>query len=146
MNDMEKFEEILKRIDKISVSVKKLEERVTKLEGKRELKKPTVGDLDIIGSKLQGKVDKLGQQKLIIIALRHKPKQSKSDLLNILLKWGIKKTIHKWFRGSNFKHRLLDTGIIMKDGTNSNGEDLYSLTITKGTPNADKLIQNHNLQ
>lgn len=139
---MEKIEEI---IHEISTRLKKLEERVTELEEEKP-KIPSMTNLDKVGSKLQGKVDSLGQQKLIIISLRYKPKQSKSDLLDILLKWGIKKTIHKWFKGSNFKLRLLDTGIIMKDGKNSDGEDVYSLTITKGIPQADKLIQDHNLQ
>ena len=142
-DNMEKFEE---SVDEMSVRLKKLEERVTKLERKKEVETLSMTDLDIVGSKLQGKVDSIGQQKLIIISLRCKPKQSKSDLLDILLKWGIKKTIHKWFKGNNFKSRLVDTGIIMKDGKNSNGKDVYSLTITKGMPQADKLIQDHNLQ
>jgi len=143
MNELPK---ILEKIDKVNDSVKKLEERISKLEGSVGSEKPSINNLDFIGSKLQGKVDKIGQQKLIIIALRHKPKQSKSDLLGILLKLGVKKTIHKWFMGSNFKHRLLDTGIIMKDEKNSNAEDLYSLTITKGIPKADELIQEYHLQ
>jgi len=142
-NNMEKFEETL---NEISVRLKKLEGRVTELEEKKELEPPSMTDLDIVGSKLQGKVDSLGPQKLIIISLRCKPKQSKSDLLDILLKWGVKTTIHKWFKGNNFKSRLVDTGIIMKDGKNSNDKDVYSLTITKGIPQADKLIQDHNLQ
>jgi uncharacterized protein YdcH (DUF465 family) len=134
---MDKFSKIWEKINEIDERVKKL-----------EVNKPEISSSSpfyTIGIKFKDKVDEIGQQKLILIALRFKPKQSKSDLLNVLLSWGIKNTIYKWFRGSNFKQRLLDIGLIMKDGKNTNNEDTFSLTISKGIPKADELIEKYEL-
>jgi len=130
---------------KIWEKINEIDERVKKLEGNVELEIPSKNKLDTIGSKLQGKVEKINIQGLIIIGLYFKPKQSKSDLLTLLLRWGVKKTVHGWFKGSNFKARLLDSGIIMKDGKNLD-DDLYSLTITKGIPKANELIEKFDLK
>ena len=136
----------MSEIDELKKRIIKLENRVTKLEENSEhIESGIKNNLDNIGLKLQGKIDSIGQQKLIIIALRFKPQQSKSNLLDVLMNWGMKKTIHKWFRGGNFNNRLLNNGIIRKDGTNSDNEDLFSLTISKGIPKADELIQKYEL-
>ena len=137
----------MNEISKIWEKINEIDERVKKLENtNQEIEFPSANKLQSLGIKLQGKIEKIGPQGLIIIALRYKPKHSKSDLLNILLNLGVKKTIHGWFKGSNFKWRLLDSGIIMKDGINSNNEDLFSLTITKGIPKADELIKKYSLK
>lgn len=133
------------RIDDLEKKLIELESRVSKLEKNPDNLVSSKNKLDDISLKLQGKVDKIGQQNLIIIALYHKPKQSKSDLLNTLLSWGIKKTIYKWFQGGNVNNRLLNPGIILKDGQNAKNEDLFSLTVTKGMPKAEELIKKYNL-
>ncbi|MCH7561144.1 MAG: hypothetical protein IIC67_07240 [Thaumarchaeota archaeon] len=133
------------QIDELENRLAELEKRVSKLEGILDIDF-SKSEVNNIGLKLQGKVDEIGQQKLIILILYYKPKQSKADLLGILLNWDIKKTIHKWFKGSNFKHRLLDTGFVMKDEKNSEDEDLFSLTITKGIPKAEEIIKKFNLE
>ena len=134
-----------KEIDEIYKELQQLRRRVSKLEKNPENFVPSKKKLDDLSLKLQGQVDKIGQQNLIIVALYHKPKQSKSDLLNTLLSWGIKKTIYKWLRGGNVNTRLLNPGIILKDGQNAKNEDLFSLTVTKGIPKAEELIKKYNL-
>ena len=136
----------MNKIDKFEKKLLELENRISKLEGNSEcIKNESIDELSDVGIKLQGKIDVIGSQRLIIIALRVKPKQSKSDLLDILLTWGIGKTIHGWFRGSNFNSRLLDKGLLKKVGINSNDKDLFSLTTSKGIPKADELIQKYEL-
>lgn len=140
---MTEFTRIWQKINEIDDRLKKFENTESKSIENPAKEDKTKNKLDSIGLKLQGQVDSIGQQKLILIALYYKPKQSKQDLLNVLLSWGIKNTIHKWFKGSNFKHRLLDIGLIMKDGVDSNDDDLYTLTIGKGILSANKLIEKY---
>ena len=142
---MDKFLEIWKKINEMDVRVKKLEKSSSsQLEKNNKEKSSSSNNLESLGIKLQGKVDKVGQQNLIILALKFKPRQSKTDLLNVLLNFGVSKTIHKWFKSGNLNNRLLNKGIIMIDGKNSD-EDLYSLTIPKGIPKANDLINKYDL-
>lgn len=125
--------------------IQKLERRVAKLENQRTKIKNLNTDtkLENISKKLVEKFSSLGPQYLIVIALKIKPKQTKKELENLLLSWGAKQTIHSWFKGGNFSKRLLRTGIVMRDGKNSVGEDCYSLTTVKGLKAYNELLKKY---
>lgn len=86
-------------------------------------------------------IDKIGKitiQHLVVIALHLKSKISKQDIKTTLQDWG--KPVGNWFQGRNMNNRLLNQGIIKKDGTNDNNEDLFSLT-GKGQHVAKDIIE-----
>lgn len=87
--------------------------------------------------RLAEKVDDIGTQDLIVVALRIKPKQDKEAIKGVLSDWG--KAYGSWFEGGNFSGRLIRKGLVKKDGQNNSGEDLFSLT-KKGEIEADNLI------
>ncbi len=87
--------------------------------------------------RLAEKVDEMGTQDLIVVALWQKPKQTKDEIKGVLSDWG--KAYGSWFEGGNFSGRLVKKGLVKKDGQNGSGEDLYSLT-KKGEIEADNLI------
>lgn len=150
MNELEHIIKLLEQQGKILSKIadhleSKQDDAAQHVTIKKSQNNVSANKLLSIGTKLEGKVDEIGQQGLIILALYYKPKQSKENLLNVLLSWGIKKTIHKWFKGSNFKHRLLDTGVIVKVDVDSNDQDLFSLTVPKGIPRAKELIEKYAL-
>ena len=122
--------------------IKNLEKRVSKLENKTtgSNKLNTGITLEKIIEKLADKFTTLGPHYLVIIALKIKSKQTKKELESLLSSWGAKQTVHGWFKGGNFSKRLLKTGIVMRDGKNSDGEDLYSLTTVKGMKVFDALL------
>ncbi len=90
-----------------------------------------------IEQKIVEKVDDLGTQDLIMIALRQKPKQTKAQIKQVLGDWG--KAYGSWFEGGNFSGRLVSKGLVKKDGSTDAGEDLFSLT-KKGEMEADSLM------
>lgn len=90
-----------------------------------------------IEQKIVEKVDDMGTQDLIMIALRQKPKQTKAQIREALNDWG--KAYGSWFEGGNFSGRLVNKGLVKKDGTTDAGEDLFSLT-KKGEMEADSLV------
>jgi hypothetical protein len=83
------------------------------------------------------KVDDIGTQDLILVALMLTPKQSKAQIRQVLSDWG--KAFGSWFEGGNFSGRLVKAGLVKKDGTSDAGEDLFSLT-KKGEMEADNLV------
>lgn len=103
-----------------------LEERVARLE-----KIVLSGDYS---TKKGGEVEKLvidhiddiSTQHLVVIALFLKSKQTKQEIKKMLQDWG--KAVGNWFQGGNMNNRLLNEGIIKKDGANNKNEDLFSLT------------------
>ncbi|MBI1828451.1 MAG: hypothetical protein HY222_03465 [Thaumarchaeota archaeon] len=135
------------KLSQIENKLQNLEERVLKLEKKSHDGNDgnTKGRLDNFEKKLEGKIDIIGPQNLIIFGLKLKPKQSKNELETLLISWGAKQTIRGWLKGGNFSKRLLKTGIVMKDGKNTDGDVLYSLTRVKGVQIVDDLIEKHNL-
>ena len=135
------------KLSQIEIKLKNLEERVSKLEKKRHDGNDgsTRGTLNNFEKKLEGKIDTVGPQNLTIFGLKLKPKQSKKELETLLISWGAKQTIRGWFKGGNFSKRLLKTGIVMKDGKNTDGDVLYSLTKVKGVQTVDALIEKYDL-
>lgn len=118
--------------------VKQLEDRVAKLEGLSKGKKPTSASRKTseIEGLLVAKIEEIGTQDLIVIALRLKPKQTKAELKAMLENWG--KAVGNWFQGGNFNTRLLKKSIVKKVGVDEKGDDSYSLTM-KGENLAQKL-------
>ncbi len=115
-----------------------LEKRVTKLENSKT-------SINISGSlekKILQKIDDIGIQHLVLLALKLKSKQSKNSLQTKLEQWN--KPIGTWFSGGNFNKRLLKTALIIKDGKNQNNEILYSLG-RRGIKNVKELIKKYNL-
>jgi hypothetical protein len=137
----------LDKLSQIENKLKIIEERVSKLEKKLHGVNDgdTKGRLNNFEKKLEGKIDTIGPQNLIIFGLKLKPKQSKNELETLLISWGTKQTIRGWLKGGNFSKRLLKTGIVMKDGKNTDGDLLYSLTKVKGVQTADSLIEKYDL-
>lgn len=115
--------------------VSDLQKRVASLEQAVFSKghKPARG----IEQKIVEKIDDLGTQDLIIIALLQKPKQTKAQIRQALGDWG--KAYGSWFDGGNFSGRLVNKGLVKKDGATDAGEELFSLT-KKGEMEADSLM------
>ena len=82
-------------------------------------------------------VDSIGTQDLILIALMQKPRQSKTQIRQALGDWG--KAYGSWFDGGNFSGRLVKSGLVKKDGSGDEGEELFSLT-KKGEMEAVNLV------
>lgn len=83
------------------------------------------------------KVDDIGTQDLVLVALMQKPKQSKAQIRQILDDWG--KAYGSWFEGGNFSGRLVKAGLVKKDGASDAGDDLFSLT-KKGEMESASLV------
>lgn len=117
-------------------TVQDLEKRVLRLEqavyGKKERAATNFEQA------LVGKIDEIGTQDLILLALLQKPKQTKAELRVMLADWG--KAFGSWFEGGNFSGRLVKSGLVKKDGENEKGEDIFTLT-KKGEMEADALAK-----
>lgn len=83
------------------------------------------------------KIEDVGTQDLILLALQIKPKQTKAEIRTVLADWG--KAFGSWFDGGNFSGRLVKSGLVKKDGE-SDGEETFSLT-KKGELEADTLAK-----
>lgn len=116
--------------------VSDLQKRVASLEQAvfSQGRRPSAKNLE---QKIVEKVDDLGTQDLIMMALRQKPKQTKAQIRQVLGDWG--KAYGSWFDGGNFSGRLVNKGFVKKDGTTDAGEELFSLT-KKGEMEADGLM------
>lgn len=133
---MDKFEILEKKIERLENRILKLEHQKTHVIDDSE----QIVKLENADKNLVEKFNTLGPYYLIIIALKLKSKQTKKELEALLLRWGAKQTIHGWFKGGNFSKRLQNTGILMKDGKNLEGEDYYSLTAIKGIKAYEELV------
>ncbi len=125
MNLEERLEALEKRVSKIEDTI------VPKVTAPN---RTTAFDIEGLIVK---KIDEIGTQDFIVMALNLKPKQSKSQLKTILENWG--KPVGNWFEGGNFNGRLLKKGIVKSDGADANGNDLYILT-KRGEQIADELM------
>ena len=117
-------------------TVQDLEKRVLRLEqavyGKKERAATNFEQA------LVGKIDEIGTQDLILLALLQKPKQTKAEVRAALADWG--KAFGSWFEGGNFSGRLVKSGLVKKDSENEKGEDIFTLT-KKGEMEADALAK-----
>ncbi|HJW20480.1 MAG TPA: hypothetical protein VJ571_07995 [Candidatus Nitrosotalea sp.] len=121
--------------------VKDLEKRVSKLE-KNEYAMETRKSFSNVVSKIREQINEMGIQHLIVLSLKIKPKQTRSEIEDNLRSWN--KPLGSWFRGGNFNKRLLGEGIIMKDGVNDTHESQFSLTM-RGLREVEKIISKYNL-
>lgn len=83
-------------------------------------------------------MEKAETREAIIICYRKLGKQAKTTLQENLRKWGV--PFGSWFKGGNFKNRLVDGGILVEDGEDDNGKKIYTLSI-RGRKMADELLQ-----
>ena len=117
-------------------TVQDLEKRVSRLEqafyGRKE--NAATG----FEQALVEKIDEIGTQDLILLALLRKPKQTKAEIRAVLADWG--KAFGTWFEGGNFSGRLIKSGLVKKDGENDKGEEVFALS-KKGEMEADALAK-----
>jgi len=83
-------------------------------------------------------MEKAETREAIIICYRRIGKQTKTTLQTNLRKWGV--PFGSWFKGGNFKNRLVDGGILVEDGKDEKGKTIYALSI-RGRKMADEIIQ-----
>lgn len=133
MVDSESIKELKKRLESLEKRVEQLENPANQI----------LNSSNSFESKILIKIDDIGIQNLILLALRIKSKQSRNDLKSKLVSWN--KPVGIWFRGGNFKNRLLTPHLIIRDGTNDTKEDLYSLG-SQGIKTVKNLIDKHKLQ
>ena len=133
MNKSTDTEDLKKRIES-------LEMRMDKIEISSKTNPLVIDDYEF---KIRGKIDDIGIQHLILLALKLQPKQSKQGLKTQLESWG--KPVGTWFRGGNFKNRLLKPSQIIPDGIDENKEELYSLG-SKGVKTVKNLIEKYELK
>lgn len=128
------------RLSNLENRVKDLEKRLAKLEKTKpvETQKPSSN----IVNKMREKINEIGIQHLIVLALKIKPKQTKSEIEDNLRSWN--KSLGSWFKGGNFNKRLLKAGMIMKDGETNSHEPQFSLTM-RGLKEAEKIVSKYNL-
>jgi hypothetical protein len=122
-------------VDSLDKVISDLQKRVTSLEQAvyGSTKTPARG----LEQRIAEKVDKIGTQDLILVALRLRPKQTKEQIKDVLSDWG--KAYGSWFEGGNFSGRLVKKGLVKKEGSDETG-DLFILT-KKGELEADSLIE-----
>ena len=132
MKEVEKMQDLEKRLND-------LESRVTKLE-QGETSVSQIHS-DSILPKLANKFGEISPQNIVTIALKIKPGQTKKQLISLIEGWGT--PIKKWFSTNHFKERLLDKGLVIIVGKNDKGKEIFSLSQVKGIKNADNLIQKY---
>jgi hypothetical protein len=132
-------------------TIQELEKRVARLEqavfagggdssGGKALAQ--AGSLPFDERKVVEKIDEIGTQDLILLALLRRPRQTKAQIRDALSDWG--KAFASWFEGGNFSGRLVKAGLVKKDGESGDGEDAYSLT-KKGEVDAEALVKKFEL-
>lgn len=115
-------------------AVRDLQERVSALEQAIYTSPKTAARG--LEQRLAEKVDEIGTQDLILVALRLKPQQSKEEIKSVLSDWG--KAYGSWFEGGNFSGRLIKKGLVKKVDSGKAGE-LFALT-KRGEIEADNQI------
>lgn len=118
----------------------RIEERLSKLEKLLTGKKPAVSGSpksDNLEELIVNNIEDIGQQNLVVLCLKMKPQQTKSQIESMFKELG--KETGNWFNGSNF-NRLIRKGIIKEDGLTEKNLQLYSLTKKGDTITAAKII------
>ena len=128
-------------------NVEKLEKRIIDLEKRvAKLENPSISNLNSttsFESKIVERIDDIGIQHLVLLALKIKQKQSRLELKQKVASW--QKPIGTWFDGSSIKIRLLDTHQIIRDGKDEKNKELYSLG-SKGVRTVKDLIKKYELE
>lgn len=131
---MDKLEELEKRI-------RDLEKRLDKVEENRV----KVFEFSRIEEKLFEIINEIIPQDLVVIALRINGNLSRSEIKKTIQDWGCDKKTIGWFKGGNFKQRLIDQGILIASTKDAKNEDVYSLTKAKGMKKANEIFQKYSL-
>ena len=126
---------------------KEIEDRFKALEKRIENIEHLPSKIESSGNNLEHeiiqKIDEIGVQHLVLLALRLKSKQPRNDLKLKIESWN--KPVGTWFGGGHLKNRLLKTHQIIHDGINKDNEELYSLG-SKGAKTVKNLIEKYKLQ
>jgi hypothetical protein len=117
-------------------TVADLEKRIARLEQAAYGREPAAARG--FEQMLVERIEDMGTQDLILLALLIRPKQTKAEIRAVLQDWG--KAFGSWFDGGNFSGRLVKSGLVKKDGANDKGEEVFALT-KKGAMEADELAK-----
>jgi len=104
----------------------------------QKVKSSKTAKLSSFETPLANQIDNLSIPDLILVILRTKSPQTKSEIAEKLGRIG--RDVGSWLKGGNINSRLIKKGLIFKQVKKENKEDLYSLTV-KGTIQAEKLIE-----
>ena len=128
--------------------LKELEKRITDLEkrfDKLEEDKIQVRRFSKAEEKLFEIIDDIIPQDLVVIALRLNGNLSRTEIKKTIQDWGCDKKTMGWFKGGNFKQRLIDQGIIVSINKNEKNKDIFSLTKIKGIKKSNEIFQKYSL-
>lgn len=130
----------MNKIDQFEKKLTDLEKRVSALEIKKNPKSVNNGYQSKLEILLVEKIAQLKPQDLTILILHLESKQTRIQIKDKFKSLGATKKMIKWFKGGNFKQRLINEGIVFEDGTNEKNKILYSLTQGKGRKKASDII------
>ena len=122
------------RLDSLEKRVKKLEDSMPAIGGILTYNAVSVESLIIKN------IRKIETQDLVVIALRLKARQQKSEIKAMLRDWG--KSVGNWFQGGNLNTRMVNKGIVKK--VESEKRDVIFTLTKKGELEADRLIEKLN--
>jgi hypothetical protein len=120
----------------IEERLENLERRVQKLEDTISASGPVAASKpDSIESLIISNVNKIETQDLVIIGLKLKPRQTKTQIKAMLQDWGAR--VGNWFQGGNLGTRMVRKSIVKKEETKEGV--VFSLT-KKGELLAQKAL------
>lgn len=132
---------MIDRLTSLEKKVEQIEKRLIGLESGQTTKIRSKSNSNL-QNKIIEKINEIGIQHLVILSLKIKPKQTKSEIETTIRSWN--KPVGSWFRGGNFNKRLLKTGLIMKDGIGNSNDHQFSLTM-RGLREAEKIVGKYEL-
>ena len=124
--------------EKLYEKIKDIQKRLSKLEDAVFGEESSFSNTKGIERTIVEKIEEIKTQHLIVISLKLKGNQTRDELKKTLQDWG--KVFGNWFRGGNFKNRLLTPNIVKVIEKNEKGKDVFSLT-QKGNLLAEDLIK-----
>ncbi|MDH3764578.1 MAG: hypothetical protein OER82_02055 [Nitrosopumilus sp.] len=128
--------------------LKELETRITDLEKRfdeLEKDKIQVQGFSKVEEKLFEITDDIMPQDLVVIALRLNGNLSRTEIKKTIQDWGCNKKTIGWFKGGNFKQRLIDQGIIISTDKDEKNKDIFSLTKIKGIKKSNEIFKKYSL-
>lgn len=128
--------------------LKELETRITNLEkrfDKLEKNGIQVQRFSKVEEKLFEIIDNVMPQDLVVIVLRLNGNLSRTEIKKNIQGWGCNKKTIGWFKGGNFKQRLIDQGIIISTNKDEKDKDVFSLTKIKGIKKSNEIFKKYSL-
>lgn len=128
----------VKKLEKI---VKNLVKRVEILEQVNRPKKDVSSNSSKLQKLMADQISNLIPQDLVILILYSKTKQTREQIINKFQTVGATKKMTNWFKGGNFRQRLVNAGLVFIDGEDEKGKSIFSLTEGKGIQRALSIIE-----